>query len=187
MNITRDEAAQALSDIARTEGRSHALYGYRVAGPIFIVWGIIWAIGYTAMGLTPPDLWGLVWLPIDIFGIVATIVMGLRGKRQESGSGQVFGGRMLGSFVLITIFCTGLFSMVHPADLNVYLAFPGLLTGVIYGMIGLWGMTRFLWVGLVVTACTLTGYFLFSAYLPYWMAVAGGGGLIVSGILVRRT
>lgn len=184
MNISRDDAAQALSDIARTEGRSRDLLGYRVAGPILMVWGVIWMICYAAMGILKPAQWGMVWIPADIVGITASIIMGYRARCRPATAMSWW--RILGFGLLIATFSAAVFSMFYPAGMNAYMAFPGLLTGTIYASIGLVRMTRFLWVGLVVIAFTLTGYFLFPTYLAYWMAVTGGGGLIISGILLRR-
>ncbi|HVZ29789.1 MAG TPA: hypothetical protein VG839_05310 [Asticcacaulis sp.] len=187
MNITKDEAARALSEIAQAEGRSHALFGYRIAGPIFVVWGVIWVICYAAMAVVPPQKWGLVWLPADIIGFAATIAIAGRGKRQAAINGdRGFGWRLLGSVALIMMFSAGLFLMVHPTDRNIYLAFPALLTGTIYAAVGLWIWMRFLWVGMAVIGFTLIGFFFFPAYLAYWLAATGGGGLIVGGLLVRR-
>jgi hypothetical protein len=78
MGISRTEAASALTDIERTTGRSRELKGYQIAGPILMVWGVVWAIGYSAMGLLPVERWGLVWLPLDVAGMAATILLSRR-------------------------------------------------------------------------------------------------------------
>ena len=183
MDISRDDAAQALSDIASAQGRSHTLAGYHIAGPILIVWGVIWLVGYTAMGRLPAALWGPLWMAGDTIGVVATLVLSRRAKGMGRGGSA---WRIIGGMVLAVAFCLGLFAMVRTRDLNVYLAFPGLLTGATYAALGLWRMTRYLWLGAIVMAASLVGFFAFPTILPYWMAVAGGGGLIVSGLLFRR-
>ena len=184
MDISRDDAAQALSDITSTQNRSHALAAYNIAGPILILWGVIWLLGYTAMGLLPPERWGLVWAPADVIGIIATLVFSSRVGKKGGIKGMSW--RVIGGMVLVMVFCSALFAMVHPSDLNIYLAFPGLLTGTIYTALGLWRMTRYLWIGVAVIAASMVGFFAFPAILPYWMAVTGGGGLILAGLLFRR-
>ena len=184
MDISPDDAAQALSDIASARGRSRVLAGYSVAGPILVIWGIIWLAAYTAMGILPAVQWGLVWVPGDAIGIVATILLSRRANRQAGIKGTTW--RLLGLMALVVVFSAGLFAMVRTSDINVYFAFPGLLTGTIYTALGLWRMTRYLWVGIAVIAASLIGFFAFAAILPYWMAVVVGGGLIVSGLLFRR-
>ncbi len=184
MTISRDDAAQALSDIASAQNRSYALAGYSMASPILIIWGLIWMAAYTAMGLMPVAQWGLVWLPADIIGILATLVLTGRATKKVGAKGQ--GWRIIGFMVLILVTCSGLFAMIRTQDLNVYMAFPGLLAGAIYATIGLSRMPRYLWLGAAVIAASLVGFFVFPSILPYWMAVAGGGGLIVGGLLFRR-
>lgn len=185
MDISRDDAAQALSDIASAQGRSHLLAGYHIAGPILILWGVIWAVAYTGMGVLPATEWGYVWGPADLVGILGTILLSRRPKRQgAAGAGTTW--RVIGGMVLAAVFCAGLFSMIRSNDMNVYMAVPGLITGSIYAALGLGRMTRYLWVGTLVIAASLVGFFEFPSILPFWMAATGGGGLIVGGLLFRR-
>lgn len=81
MPISRDEAAAALQDIARTSGRSQTFRGYRIAGPILILWGVIWVAGYSAMGVLPPPQWGWLWLGLDTVGVGGSIALAVRGTR----------------------------------------------------------------------------------------------------------
>jgi hypothetical protein len=183
MDISPDDAAQALSDIASARGRSQLLAGYHIAGPILILWGVVWAVAYTGMGVLPVDEWGYVWGPADLVGILGTILLSRR-PRGPGAAGATW--RVIGGMVLAAVFCAGLFSMIRSSDVNVYMAIPGLITGTIYAALGLWRMTRYLWVGALVIAASLVGFFVFPAILPFWMAATGGGGLIVSGLLFRR-
>ena len=68
MGISRSEAASALTDIDSTAGRSRLLKSYHVAGPILMLWGVIWTIGYSGMGLLPVERWNMIWLPLDVAG-----------------------------------------------------------------------------------------------------------------------
>jgi hypothetical protein len=187
MNISKDDAAKALSEIATTQGRSYTLTGYRIAGPILIVWGVIWILCYAAMGVLHPSQWNYVWIPADLSGIVATLMLSRAGKAQDGAkSGTKTGWRVFGYVVLVGVFCSAIFSMFRPSDPHVYMAFPGLATGMIYAAIGIWRMTRYIWVGAIVIAASLIGFFYFPSILAFWMAVTGGGGLIVTGLLFRR-
>lgn len=186
MNISRDDAAKALSDIARTQARSRELFSYRRAGPILMVWAIIWIICFTAMGFLPASLWGAVWIPGNIVGIIASISMGYR-RPCPPDEVAINGWRALGFAALIAVFSGGVFAVFHPVAANAYMAFPGLLTGAIYVAIGLASMPRFVWVGTAVMGLTLIGYFVVPQYLAFWMAATGGGGLLISGLLLRRT
>jgi hypothetical protein len=53
-------------------------------------------------------------------------------------------------------------------------------------LFGLW-IGRFLvWIGLVVTALILLGYYFLPGYFYLWMAMTGGGTLLLSGIFIRK-
>ena len=186
MDISRDDAAQALSDIASARGRSHLLAGYHIAGPILILWGVVWAVAYTGMGVLPTNEWAYVWAPADLVGMLGTILLSRRPKKGQGAAGAGTTWRVIGGMALASVFCIGLFSMIRSNDVNVYLAVPGLITGTIYGALGLWRMTRYLWVGVLVIAASLLGFFEFPSILPFWMAATAGGGLIVAGLLFRR-
>ncbi len=84
MGISKSEAASALTDIESAAGRSRLLKGYHYASPILMVWGVVWAAGYTAMGLLEPERWGVLWLVLDVIGVGSTMLLSRRGK----GRGQ---------------------------------------------------------------------------------------------------
>jgi hypothetical protein len=53
-------------------------------------------------------------------------------------------------------------------------------------MFGLWVGRFFVWLGLLVTALILIGYRYSGDYFNLWMAITGGGALIVSGVFIRK-
>jgi hypothetical protein len=55
-----------------------------------------------------------------------------------------------------------------------------------YLVMGLWLGRFFLWLGLLVTATTLVGYYFVSDYFFLWMALTGGGSLIAAGVFIRK-
>jgi hypothetical protein len=183
MSISRTEAEEALSEIERTAGRSQVLRGYRVGGPILMLWGAIWVVGYVAMGLLPNQKWGLVWLPLDIIGLALTIMMS---AKAPGGVKSADRWRRLAGIAAIVAFVGAVFAVFQATSPGPYLAFPGLLVGVIYAMVGvLRTMPRYLWIGAAVFVATLVGFFGFPMWLAYWMAATGGGGLIVGGLWLR--
>jgi hypothetical protein len=186
MGISRTEAASALTDIERTTGRSRELKGYQIAGPILMVWGVVWAIGYSAMGLLPVERWGLVWLPLDVVGLAATVLLSRR-PRVNGQAGKVGMGWRIGvGSMAVVAFYAATMTLFRPTSMEAGLAYPGVVTGLIYAMVGIAFMPRFLWIGAGVFAASLVGYFLFQPWLAFWMAAVGGGGLILSGLWLRR-
>jgi hypothetical protein len=183
MGISRTEAASALTDIESTAGRSRLLKAYHVSGPILMTWGVIWALGYSAMGLLPPAQWGLVWLVLDVIGIVATILLARAGK---SGAKAGQGWKIGASVVTIMAFMTATYAVFQPTSVDPAIVYPGLMTGLVYAGVGIAFAPRYLWIGAAVFAASLVGYFFFHPWLAFWMAAVGGGGLLVSGLWLRR-
>ena len=182
MGISRSEAASALTDIDSTAGRSRLLKSYHVAGPILMLWGVIWAIGYSGMGLLPAEQWNMIWLPLDVLGVVATILLSRRGR----SAGRAGAGWRMGAGILtIMAFVTATYLVFQPTSVEPAIVYPGLMTGLVYAGVGIAFAPRYLWIGATVFAATLIGYFAFQPWLAFWMAAVGGGGLFVGGLWLR--
>ncbi len=191
MAMTRNEAAAALSDIENTTRRGMTLRGYRVAGPILMVWGLIWAAGYVAMGLLPAERWGPIWFVLDFIGAATTMIMARRGYSRNATASQIAASsgmvwKLALGMMAVSAFVLGIIAIFPKGEIAAYLALPGLITGMIYMAIGLWSGLRYALIGLTVFAATLLGFFLFRSELAFWMAAVGGGGLFVSGLWLRK-
>ena len=185
MSISRNEAASALTDIESTAGRSRLLRRYHTAGPILMTWGVIWALGYGGMGLTPPERWGLLWLPLDAVGIVASIILSRRGQPLAgAASGPTW--RMSALGLTVAAFITATYAVFQPTSTDAFIVFPGMVAGMVYAGVGIAAAPRYLWIGAVVFAASLVGYFFFQPWLAFWMAAVGGGGLFIAGLWLRK-
>jgi hypothetical protein len=51
---------------------------------------------------------------------------------------------------------------------------------------GLLGLPRYLAIGAIMFLVTMIGFVYAKPYLPFWIAAAGGGGLILGGLWMRR-
>lgn len=182
MGISKSEAASALTDIESTAGRSRLLKGYHYAAPILMVWGVVWAAGYVAMGLLAPEHWGVLWLVLDVIGVGSTMLLARRDKaRGKAGHGWKIGAGVL----VILIFYAGTFALFRPDSIDAAIAYPGLVTGLVYAGIGIAFAPRYLWIGAALFAASLIGFFFFQPWLAFWMAAAGGGSLFISGLWMR--
>src|SRR5437763_228098 len=79
--ITENEAAESLRDVERVSRRTHVAGAYSVASPHLILWGLVWAAGYTGTGLTAPEQWAWVWLPGIVAGSIGRAMLGRRAAR----------------------------------------------------------------------------------------------------------
>jgi len=181
MPISQNDAADALRDIDQTAQRSSRLYGYRMMSPHLIVWGCIWAAGYGASYVRPE--WYAVWPVLVTVGMVASFWFGSRTKPQGAAE---FQWRYVATFAAIAAFITAVFMILPPVTGAQSGAFFPMLVGLAYTLIGVWSRgLRMLITGVALTALTLFGFFYLQQYFSLWMAVVGGGGLVLGGIWLK--
>ena len=72
-----------------------------------------------------------------------------------------------------------------PVNDQAIFAYIGLVAMLCYIIAGIWFDTYLVWLGLVMTALILVGLFLFSSIFWWWIAIFGGGTLIVTGFYIR--
>lgn len=184
MAISPGQAAAALEEIERTERRTRVSGGYRTGSPYLILWGCMWAIGYVGCGLVPPQDWGWVWLPLIVIGTAGSIWFGSRPSAARTGAS---GWRAFGMALTVALFVVATCFIFRVADPLPYLVFPSLVTGLVYGFAGLFsGLPRLVWIGAAVSLIPLFGYVVTPALTAFWVAAAGGGGLILGGLWLRQ-
>jgi hypothetical protein len=190
MVISSTEAAEALRDIAQTDRRTRVSGAYHVASPHLILWGLIWTAGYIGSGLTPPEQWGLVWLPLIVIGVAGAVVLGMRAARNGSGTSGAAGasvGKSMTLALAIGLFIGSVYLVFQPASPLPYLVFPALITALIYVLLGgLLGLPRYVAIGAIMFLVTMVGFVFAKPMLPFWIAAAGGGGLILGGLWMRK-
>ena len=189
MNVTREEAAQALSDINRASDRIVQLKGYHHGAPFFIVWGLVWLIANTASQFMP-DQRNLIWGPAVLAGMVISAVIGvMQSRRMAAGSANTINasiGRRIGltsGIMLVFIFVvTWIANPESSRDVNTIISifFP-----FIYMAAGVWAGWRLFAIGFVTAAAILAGYLWVQDYFDLWMGVFAGGSLIAGGIWLR--
>src|SRR4051812_34163098 len=163
MVISSTEAAAALRDIAQTDPRTRVSGAYHVASPHLILWGLIWAAGYAGSGLTPPEQWGLVWLPLILVGVIAAIILGMRaGANSAPGAPGAAGfsiGKSMTLALSIGLFIGSVYFVFQPVSPLPYLVFPALITALIYVLLGgLLGLPRYVAIGAIMFLVTMIGF-----------------------------
>jgi hypothetical protein len=184
--ITENEAADSLRDVERVSRRTHVASAYALASPHLILWGLVWVAGYTGTGLTAPERWGWVWLPGIVAGSIGSAILGRRAVR--SGTAKAGGsttGRSFLMALIIMLFMGSVYLVFKPTSMLPYLVFPALIMALTYARVGTFGLPRFTWIGAGVFAAVMLGYLLAPALMPFWLAAAGGGGLILGGVWMR--
>jgi hypothetical protein len=181
--ISAEQAADALKEVHAAERRSAEAYSYSLSAPYCFVWGTVWLLGYGAEALIPAGSWlGWWWMGLSMAGAAASVMIGrIQNARRP---GQSWRTGML--FLIIWLFTVALFAVLHPrAPLQVGAYFP-LLFAAIYAAIGLWLGLRYILIGMFMAAATLGAFFLLREYFFHWMALVGGGSLLLTGYWMRQ-
>jgi len=180
MSLTPNEAADALRDIETTSRRSGQAFGYRHSGPHFITWGLVWLAGYSASDLVP-HYSGYVWIASMIAGAIATTLMS---ARQPVVSGKR-GAQAFGIVAIAFLFISATYTIMWPVNGAQQAAYPALLAAAAYTAVGLWAGARWIIAGIGIAVLTLGGFFLLHQHYSLYMAVVGGGGLVLAGLWMR--
>jgi hypothetical protein len=185
MTISTQEAADALQDIARTQRRALVLRGYERGAPHFILWGLIWAVGYGTSDLAP-SLANWTWLALDILGMTSSFLIGRATVASNSASSRGYGTRFAALGLTIVAFVVATYYILQPRTAEQFGAYPALMVALIYTVIGIWRGSRWAIAGVAVGVLTVAGYAFFKEHFMLWMAIVGGGTLVLTGLWLRR-
>jgi hypothetical protein len=182
MTVTRDDAQQTLREMTQTVRRSSAAYSYYQSAPHLLLWGVIWVVGY-GLSYWRPQLWEL-WPILCAAGIAGSVTIGMRMKAHQ---GAVRDLRPIATVVAVTLLIGALFAILPAYAIGRSAgAFFPLLVAFYYALIGIWAhAVRMLILGVALAALTLAAFFLIPGFFPLWMAIVGGGGLILGGLWLR--
>jgi hypothetical protein len=181
MTITPQDAEQALKDIAQVTDRTSILQGYRAASPILILWGLVWFIVNVCCDRWP-DLAGLIWMFGDAVGVIGSIFIGYRSK----GANRMQ-WRDLATLFVIMGSAAAVATLVRIQSVELMTAFLSLLVGSIYMAWGVWRGARIFALGAVIVMVSMIVGLMQPPHFYLWMAVNGGGALILAGLWLRRS
>jgi hypothetical protein len=178
--VEAKESLELIKDASRASRQAIARAG---TGYLFIVWGVVWLVGYLGSQLLPGPASGYLWLVLDTIGIVGSVIAILRhGRRVRSE--QTW---RLGAFwILLLLHGSLMMWVVWPLSSERYILFVTLLVSMGYSLIGLWISMPLAVIGMAISILAIIGWLLIPALLGYWLAIVGGGGLIAAGIYVLK-
>jgi hypothetical protein len=188
MNVTREEAAQALSDINRASDRIVKVKGYHHGAPFLVLWGLVW-LGANTVSEFYPDMRGLAWGVGVGVGMALSTIMGVMMSRKLSPKASPANpalGRRIGitsSIMLVFIFCV--VWIADPESSREVNAIISIFFPFLYMAAGVWAGWRLFAIGLVTAAAIIAGYVWVQDYFDLWMGVFAGGSLIAGGIWLR--
>ncbi|HUO02746.1 MAG TPA: hypothetical protein VMU31_08210 [Rhizomicrobium sp.] len=180
--IASQQAHDALRDAETAERRSAVSYSYSRSAPFLILWGLIWIAGYSGMTVLRGPNAGWLWLMLSAIGIAISIWIGNSYAKDRGRAGWRTGF----VFVIIFAFTFALFSVLPPTNTLQAGAYSPLLLSAIYATAGLWKGIRFILLGAFLAIATLFAFFYLKDFFFVWMALAGGGSLLLTGLWMRH-
>ena len=184
MTIDPNDARASLSDIAAVERLTHQTLTYDHSSFQFMLWGALVACGYVWTFLQPQRAI-IGWIAVTVAGVSGSFV--LRRLRRNLSSRDSKLGERLGYGQLAVIgFGLVLVSLLSPLGDRQAEAFWPTLVMFCYVLAGIWLGRFFIFTGLAVTALIVIGFVWIGPRYPLWLAISVGGGLIASGLWLRR-
>lgn len=182
MPLSSEQANEALRAIEAVSQRSGQLYRYRRTAPMLILWGVIWLLGFGLTDLIPAKA-NVIWIPLDIVGVFGCIYFGRQNKEERAAQ---MTWRWLASIASIFAFYTLVLLIFQSATGKQSAALIALIVALFYVLAGLWLGARFAVAGVALATLTLVGYFMLVSHFFLWMAIVGGGALILAGLWLLR-
>jgi hypothetical protein len=192
MNISRQDAAEALASVEIADRRMDTLRAYRDAAPFLQVWGIVWFIANVATDFWPHHD-AKVWMLATCLGCLASAGIVIWHVRRSLRVGLYsraqrhrirLGFAMLGITVL-AYFASMALVLGH-LDARQSNAFISLFWAFTYMAAGAWLGPRLFVTGAVAVLGIVTGYLYIHEHFALWMAFFAGGALMLAGFWLRR-
>lgn len=189
MNVTREEAAEALQTIGRAGEKIGQLKGYHHAAPHLIAWGLVWVVANTVTDLAPQYA-NLAWMTTIPLAVICNFVFGYLTTRAVKRAGSTetqarFSGRFVLLGLVFFVFFVSLFTIMKPENDKDVSAVISMFFPFVYMGAGLWLGWRLFAIGAVTVALIMGGYLWLPEHFFLWMGLAGGGALIAGGLWLR--
>lgn len=184
--MDEQEARQSLEVVEQAMAQTRRAIARSGSGYFFIVWGLVWLVGYLGSGLLAPAIAGYLWLALDVFGGVSTVAIAVRLGRQVRSQESRRTGLRSGVLWLFLVAYGVLLLWVADPQAERATVFITLFVAFGYVVAGLWISTPLLLTGLAITGLTLLAWAFFPAYLGPGLAIVGGGGMIAVGLTMLR-
>lgn len=178
-----EEAAKALDDARVTAARSAAAARYERLSANLLIWGAVWLLLNIAGLLRAPH--GGVLFPLLMFsGFAASLIVAMRGAPSSARRDHLLRTLAVGAGVLL--FVLGMMVISPTGSLVEVEAIICLASGAAYVATGANLGWRLSAIGFAQLAGTILGWIYARDQFFLWMAIFGGGGLILGGLWLRR-
>jgi hypothetical protein len=182
VNISKEEAEQALRDIEASRlAMRDVIRSHR--GHLFLwLWGAIW-IAIPVLFILNPERYLAAANWLTVLGAVGSFAIGWGQGRQIRAKVDK---RFVATCITLLVFGYGVWPIFlgSPHSYKAAYGYGLLLWMQIYMVAGIWFRNYWLWIGAGVTALLLVGFLFFPAQF-WWFSLAGGATLVATGFYVR--
>ena len=186
MTITTNDAASALHDVDSARRHSLTLFGYGLASPFLLLWGVLWIVA-GAVGALSPEIAGIGWMAVDVVGFVGTgVLIALQSRRYGEGAGRAQSLRCIATGAVLVAFVALLLWVFAPVSDVEVLTLITLVVATAYVIAGCWMGVRYAVVGAVLAAVAVGLFHVAVDLVPVIVPFVGGGTLILSGLWMRN-
>lgn len=186
MNISPNEAEEALAAIQRVSKRTRHSIASSGADTSLIVTGLVWLIGFVFTQFLSGTILIYIWVGLSLMGLGIATVLGMRkGRRMRSATAGATAKRIAFIWLLLWVYCVSAIAIAWPLS-----GHQITILIVLFVIIGWLAMSLLLflapvWPGLILIALMLLGYFFLPGWFYLWMGILSGGGLIALGWYIR--
>jgi hypothetical protein len=186
MNISPNEAEEALAAIQKVTQKTRHSIASSGAYIFLIITGAIWLIGFLANQFLTGAVVVYIWVGVSLLGSGLSVLLGARAGRRVRGPSTSVYAKRVGVFWLLLIgYAVATIAIARPADgkqltllIILFIMIGQLAMGLLFSFSSTW------W-ALPITALALAGYFLLPDIFYLWMAILVGGGMIVLGVYIH--
>ena len=186
MEISPNEAEEALADIQRMKQKTRHSIANSGAYIFLILTGMIWLVGFLATQFLSGEIVVYIWIGMSLLGSALSIPLGKQmGGRVRSPSTAAYGKRIGIFWLLLVFYGVAAIAIAQPTDgkqitmlIILFIMLGQLAMGLLLSFSSVW------W-ALPITALALVGYFLLPDIFYLWMAILVGGGMIALGLYIR--
>jgi hypothetical protein len=181
------DAREALANIAymrglleQTRGRVADGYGF------FLLWGAVWAAGYLLTAFVSASNSKIVWVSLVVLGAVGSAWLGTR-MPKDHWVAPSLGARLAWmNLVLVGAIIGAPFLLGANSSFATSVAYIPAAVGVTYVLNGLFVGREMILIGAWLVVAAVASLPMAPNVQSVWMAIAGGGSLILTGLLLRR-
>jgi hypothetical protein len=188
MVLDKTDAAAALADIAASQARATQRYSYALSAPYVFLTGALWFVADMLMQFSTLDqryIWPVCSGVATLFYIAISVVQ-MRGRTRGAAKPDKIFWRAGAVWLLIFGFMLGTFVIFFPFSGVQTHSFIGLFFGVLYAVLGLWMGQRIFILGAALAILSMVGFYEVHQYYCAYMAIVGGGALMLGAYWLRR-